>query len=226
LARHVGVDALSCFIVAFLGWQCRHIMWDIVNAVNGKQGAMAKAYEQRMYTYRPEASRITLFFFVYILKNTYDTIIWRDGLEFTIHHLLCLFTAWGVLTRGSAHFYAPFYFGVSELSSAVLCLLANFDDDHGVKGLSEAWPLGKVVLGAAFAILFVVCRVVCWSTVSYFYCKDAWNALSGNDPRTVERKTWLRFTFVSLSLLSLLQILWLGQIFIIGKEELQKMGII
>jgi hypothetical protein len=201
-------------------------MWEMVDAVNGKQGSMAKAYEQRMYTYRPEGFRISLFFIVYSFKNTIDTIIWDDGIEFIIHHSLCLFTAWGALFPGTAHFYAPFYFGVSEVSTAVLCLLANFDEAHGVKGLTEAWPVGKVVFGAAFAILFIFFRVICWSAVSYFYCRDAWNALSGVDPRTADRKTYLRFTFVSLSLLSLLQILWLGQIFIIGKEELEKMGMI
>jgi hypothetical protein len=226
LARHIGVDSLSGFILTFLGWQCRHSLWEMVDAVKGKQGAMAKAYEQRMYTYRPEATRLTLFFLAYNLKNTYDTIVWGDGIEFIIHHCLCLLTGWGALTPGTAHFYAPFYFGVSELSTAVLCLLANFDDEHGVKGLTEAWPLGKVVFGAAFAILFIICRVFCWSTVSYFYCRDAWNALSGTDPRTPARKTYLRFTFVSLALLSVLQIIWLGQIFVIGKEELEKMGMI
>jgi hypothetical protein len=226
LARHIGIDSLSCFIVTFIGWQSRHSMWEMVDAITGKQGAMSKAYEPRMYTYRPEACRLILFFFVYNLKNTFDTILWGDGIEFIIHHILCMFTAWGALTPGTAHFYAPFYFGVSELSTAVLCLLANFDDEHGVKGLSEAWPMGKVVFGAAFTICFVVCRVFCWSAVSYFYCRDTWNALSGSDPRTAERKTYLRFTFVSLALLSLLQILWLGQIFTIGKEELEKMGLI
>ena len=126
---------------------------------------------------------------------------------------------------GSAHFYGVFYLGISEASTAVLCLLANFDDEHGVKGLAEAFPLGKVVLGTSFAILFVICRVFMWSTVSYYYCRDAWNALKGtHDPRLQGRKTFFRFTLVSLSLLSVLQVIWLGEIFRIAHVELTTMG--
>jgi hypothetical protein len=224
LARHIGVDALSCFIVAYLGWKARHILQDMIDAAVWKKKSMPKAYENRMFKYHPEACRICLYFFAYQVKNTYDTIVWNDGPEFIAHHVLTLFTAWGALIPGTAHFYAPFYLGISEASTAVLCLLANFDDVHGVKGLAEAFPIGKVFFGAIFAVTFLTCRVLMWSTVSYYYCRDCWNALSGNDPRLVGRKTFIRFTLVSLSLLSLLQILWLGEIVRQGKEELGKMG--
>jgi TLC domain len=227
LARHVGVDAFSCFVVAALGYQARHIVQDLVDAALGrKQNAMPVAYEQRMFTYQPEAARITLFFFAYQVKNTYDTIVWNDGIEFILHHILTLFTAWGALAQGSAHFYVPFYFGVSEVSTAVLCLLANFDDVHGVPGMADAFPVAKAVLGGIFAVLFVICRVFMWSTVSYYYCRDAWNALSGSDPRLKGRVAWLRFTFVSLALLSLLQIIWLAEIARVGKMELEKLGLL
>lgn len=226
LARHIGVDSISCFAVTYLGWKARHVVQDVVDAAWFGKNSMPKAYEGRMFQYRPESARITLFFFAYQLKNTYDTIVWNDGPEFVLHHMLTLFTAWGALHPGSAHFYAPFYFGISELSTAILCLLANFDDDHGVKGLGEAFPMGKVAFGAIFALAFIVCRVFMWSTVSYYYCRDAWNALSGNDPRLTGRKMWLRFTFVSLSLLSLLQIIWLAEIFRVGYVELKKVGLV
>ena len=131
--------------------------------------------------------------------------------------------SWGALDGN--HFYVPFYFGISEASTAVLCLLANFDDEFGVKGLADAYPLGKVILGGLFAVTFVICRVFCWSTVSFYYCRDAWHALQNKeDPRVQVRSAWLKFTFVSLGLLSILQIVWLGEIVKIGKEELVNMG--
>ena len=65
-----------------------------------------------------------------------------------------------------------------------------------------------------------------WSTVSYYYCRDAWNALSGSDPRMIRHKMWFRFTFLSLSILSLLQIIWLAEIARVGKEELEKVGLL
>jgi len=93
LARHIGVDAFSCFIVAYLGWTARHVIQDITDAtIGGKKNAMPVAYEGRMFTYHPEAQRITLFFVAYQLKNTYDTIVWNDGLIFILHHVLTLFT--------------------------------------------------------------------------------------------------------------------------------------
>jgi hypothetical protein len=225
LARHVGVDALSCFVVAGLGWRARYINQDIVDAtLRGKKGAMPVAFENRVFKYYPEAMRISLFFFAYQIKNTYDTIVWNDGPEFIAHHILTLLTAWGALFPGTMHYYAMFFFGVSEISTGVLCLLANFDDIHGVVGLAEAFPVGKAVLGGLFAVLFVICRVFMWSTVSFYYCRDAWNALKSNDPRLEGRKLWLRYTFVSLALLSVLQIIWLWEIFRIGHEELVKLG--
>jgi len=224
LARHVGVDAFSCFVVAILGWKASYINQDMIDAALGRKPSLTVAFENRVFKYYPEAVRISLFFFAYQVKNTYDTIVWNDGPEFIAHHILTLFTAWGALVPGSCHYYAMFYFGVSEISTGVLCLLANFDDIHGVPGLAAAFPLGKMVLGGLFAVLFVICRVLMWSTVSYYYCRDAWNALKSNDPRLEGRRTWLRYTFVSLSLLSVLQIIWLGEIIRIGHEELKLAG--
>lgn len=211
LARHIGVDATSCFVVATLGWRARHVAQDFIDAMFRKRkNAMPLAYEGRMFTYHPEAQRVTLFFLSYQLKNTYDTIMWDDGIIFILHHVLTLFTIWGAM-QGHAHFYALFYFGVSEISTGSLCLLANFDDEFGVVGLGEAFPMVKVAIGGVFTVLFIICRVLLWSSVSYYYCQDAWNALSGSDPRLEVPgiRNWYRFTFLSLSILSLLQIIWL-----------------
>jgi len=226
LARHIGVDAVSAFVVTYLGWSARHVVQDLIDAtIGGKKNAMPIAYEGRMFTYQPEAQRLTLFFVAYQLKNTYDTIVWNDGALFIAHHALTLLTTWGAL-QGNAHFYALFYFGVSELSTGALCLLANFDDDHGVVGLADAFPMVKVVLGGLFAVLFVICRVLMWSTISYYYCRDAWNVLKGSDPRMKGYKMWFQYTFLSLSILSLLQIIWLAEIARVGIEELEKVGLI
>jgi len=86
----------------------------------------------------------------------------------------------------------------------------------------------KVAIGGVFTVLFIICRVLLWSSVSYYYCQDAWNALSGSDPRLEVPgiRNWYRFTFLSLSILSLLQIIWLAEIVRVGKEELQKTGLL
>ena len=93
LARHIGVDAVSAFVVTYLGWSARHVVQDLIDAtIGGKKNAMPIAYEGRMFTYQPEAQRLTLFFVAYQLKNTYDTIVWNDGALFIAHHALTLLT--------------------------------------------------------------------------------------------------------------------------------------
>lgn len=228
LARHIGVDSFGCFIVAFLGLKARYVLKDVIDAtIGGKPNAMPASYEGRMFTYLPEGQRVCLFFLAYQLKNTYDSIVWNDGMIFLIHHVLTLFTIWGGI-QGNAHFYALYFFGISEISTGVLCLLANFDDEFGVVGLADAFPLVKAALGGIFALMFVIFRVLGWSTMSYYFCRDVWNALKGSNSRLElpGHRIWFRFTLFSNAILSSLQIIWLAEIVRIGKEELKNMGLI
>jgi TLC domain len=220
LARHFFVDCFSCTLCAYLGWQTRReSLYPVLRGTIPVAG-----YEQRLFTYSPAGFRLALVFFWYQVKNLVDTIVWDDGPEFIFHHVFSMITAWGSMTPGCGHLYGLFFFGMSEISTAVLCALANFDDRHGVHGLGQALPLTKVVLAAAFTALFILCRCILWPLTSYYFCRDILNALSGTDPRAVRRRHWMRFFLVSLSGLSVLQVLWLGQIYYLGKKELQAMG--
>jgi len=232
LARHVGVDAFSCAVVAWLGWRSRHVNGEILLSIVPKFGASNQSknappvagYEQRLFTYHPDGFRIALFFFMYQIKNLYDTLLWGDGPEFIFHHVFSLITAWGAMTPGCGHCYTIFFMGLSEISTAVLCLLAMFDDEHGVPGLGDAFPLLKVGLGASFAFLFVLCRCILWPVHSYYFGRDILQALKGDDVRAQQRKGWMKFFLVSLTGLSILQVAWLGEIFVTAKAELTKMG--
>jgi hypothetical protein len=145
------------------------------------------------------------------------------------------------------HMYAVFFFGLSELSTAVLCLLANFDDVHGVPGLGDALPTVKVILAVAFTICFILCRVIIWPIFAYYFCRDVvLNLQHDTKERTKHQqhpqsssnntthntnyrglpRSWLYFFLISLSGISCLQVAWLGQIFILGQQELNKMGYI
>jgi hypothetical protein len=116
---------------------------------------------------------------------------------------------------------------VSEVSTAVLCLLANFDPKHGVPGLDAAYPSVKLALGGAFVALFVLCRCVLWPLYSYGFGRDVALALSNPaDERTRSRRGWMRFFLVSLGGLSVLQVAWLGQILAVAREELSKAGVL
>lgn len=117
LARHVGVDFLSCFIVAALGWNSREIAHDLVRATVGgssKSAAMTPAgMEQRMFTYHPASFRIALFFWVFQLKNLYDTIVWNDGPGTDITSVVILAKD-GLCTYVDSHTpfspFTPYYF--------------------------------------------------------------------------------------------------------------------
>lgn len=224
LARHVGTDFLCCAVVGLMGWTAwSTVCPDILEVVTGKPGAMPKAgFEARMFNYRPASMRICVFFFAYQVKNMYDCLIWMDGPEFIVHHLMCMFVAYGAIFHDTATFYAPFYFGISEFSTAVLCLLANFDDRHGVPGLAEAFPTGKVVFGALFAVAFISLRVVMWSFMTYYFINDSLMAVKAMDPRTEHAKPWIKVLLGCNIGLTALQVIWLGQIVIVGKEEIAK----
>ena len=227
LARHIGVDFLSCFIVAALGWNARHIAYDMVTATFGGKNAMAPAgFEQRVFTYHPAAFRIALFFFAFQVKNLWDTIMWNDGPEYVFHHLASMIASWGALYPSFAHFYGIFYLGLSEISTAVLCVLANFDDEHGVVGLGDAFPMAKVAIGAVFVCLFILCRTIMWPIATYYFMRDAGLALKGSGPRLDACKGWMKLFMFCLTGLSVLQVLWLGQIFIIAKKEFEAIGLL
>jgi TLC domain len=179
-----------------------------------------------MKTEYSEAARLSVFFLAFQLKNSYDTLVWNDGIVFVIHHALTLATVWGTLYPGIWQYYGVFYFGISEASTGVLCLLANFDDHMGVSGLGDAFPLVKAILGAMFGVMFITIRILMWSTVSYFAVRDAYYAFHADDPRVKANSAWIKYFTVSLVLLSSLQILWLGDLCRIAHEEYTKMGYI
>lgn len=227
LARHIGVDCLGCLTVAVLGWKARHIAFPMVTATLGGKNTMPPAgYENRLFTYQPAGFRIALFFFFFQVKNMWDTIMWNDGPEYVFHHVLSLVAGWGGLYPGIGQFYGIFFLGLSEVSTAVLCVLANFDDEHGVKGLGEAFPMTKVIIGGVFVSLFILCRTVMWPVASYYFVRDSRLALKGHSPRAEVSKGWIYMFMVSLSGLSVLQVAWLFQIFIIAKKEFQAIGLI
>lgn len=213
---------LGCSIVAYLGIRCRHLCSEVLDNLFKRKPVPKGTYDQRIYTYHPEAQQILTIFTTYQVKNTYDTIYWGDGIEFVIHHVLALAASWGGMYPGCAHVHAIFFFGISEFSTTILCLLANFDDEFGVVGLGDAFPLLKVAVGIVFVVGFIVCRTILWPLFSYHFVRDTTNAAQIGGPLAEKRMIWFKIFNVALSGLSVLQVLWLGQIFIIAQEEIAK----
>jgi hypothetical protein len=129
----------------------------------------------------------------------------------------------GGMFPGCCHFYAMFYFGFSEISTAILCLLANFDPKYGIAGLDEAFPKTKLVLGGLFVLSFIVCRLILWPYATYFFARDATAAMKSNVPRVHGRRGYLRVIYYCCVFLTLIQILFVAMIVQTGKEEIGKL---
>lgn len=238
IARHMAVDFFSLVVCATLAIMNRDVCTEIIthffatftmsgttknNTKNLSILLMTKeTYEERIFAYHPAAQRLTLFFFTYQVKNMYDTIYWNDGIEFVLHHILAGAAAWGGMYPGCCHFYALFYFGFSEISTAILCLLSNFDPKYGVAGLEDVFPKTKLFLGALFVTSFIICRLILWPYATYYFARDTMLAIKSNVPRADGRRGYLWVIYCCCVGLSLIQVLFVVMIVQTGKEEIAK----
>ena len=216
LARNLGVNFSACFSVALLGYQSRHLLGEVLTLERKKDDS----YHRRIYQYVPQGHQVLVFFVAYQVKNLYDSYVWEDGAIFLAHHVFAGLTAWAGMYPGVASIYGLFFMGLSEVSSCALCLLANFDDTFGVVGLGDAFPMTKVFMGVAFAVLFILCRIVLWPVFAYHFLSDSFTVLRRNSPQyeTKTIKMVLSMMIASNLGLTALQILWLGEIISTARE--------
>lgn len=221
LARNLGVNFSACFSVALLGYQSRHLLGEVMTLSRNNKDDK-DSYHRRIYQYVPEGHQVLVFFVAYQVKNLYDSYVWEDGAIFLAHHVFAGITAWAGMYPGVAGIYGLFFMGLSEISSCALCLLANFDDTFGVVGLGDAFPTAKVFMGVAFAVLFILCRIVLWPVFAYHFLSDSFAVLRRNSAQyeTKTVKMVLSMMIVSNLGLTALQILWLGEIVATAREFL------
>lgn len=165
---------------------------------------------QRVYARMPHGTRLAMIHFAWEVKNTFDSYVWNDGVVFIAHHLsaagLCLLG----MRDDSFLLYASYFMGVSEASSAVLSLVACFDDEKPVgQLLSRALPKARLALALAFGVLFVVFRCVLWPVASAAFWQDALGVLAS--PLCVSRNVAYYF-LASNVFLTTLQFVWLLEI--------------
>lgn len=114
------------------------------------------------------------------------------------------------------HIYSSFFFGISEVSTVVLCILACFDDSRGIKAkdgsnlFAKLFPLSMKVIGVAFAVLFVIIRIVIWPVISYYFWIDSLALLE--TPESLHSFPVV-YTFLVFNVgLTVLQFAWLAEI--------------
>ncbi|KAJ1452912.1 hypothetical protein M885DRAFT_525580 [Pelagophyceae sp. CCMP2097] len=206
LARHV-MDTAALSFVAYIG--CDMYM---------RQASYPETALERLYVRLPEYEFLCVAMLAFQTKNLVDSLTWKDPPEYVAHHIVCVLVAIGTLDGHFLHLYGIFFFGVSEVSTAVLSALASFDPEHGVAALARAMPVTKVLLGALFAVLFVSIRLVAWPYLAYHLANDAVEVLRAGEAHSQPVVvTFLAF----LAGLTLLQFFWLTEILKRAADELK-----
>lgn len=226
LARRVAGDFVSLSTCAYIAISNRRACREIIaHGMNyGKGDSMREEdFGERIFAYHPGAQRLLMIFFVYQVKNMYDTIYWEDGIAFLLHHIFAGAAAWGGMFPGCCHFYSLFYMGFSEVSTAVLSLLANFDPELGVVGLDKVFPRTKLALGVLFVASFVVCRLIMWPFATYYFAKDTMRAIKSDLPLAEGRRGYLWVIMTCCAGLTFIQLVFVAMIIQTGKEEIAKL---
>lgn len=172
-------------------------------------GFVPSTPQRRLYYHDPDFQRLAAVMAAFQLKNLADTIAYSDGAIFFVHHVITVTTAVLAL-HPFAHFHGTFFFGISEISTTVLALLTNFSSDHGVPALEADYPETRKFVGALFAASFFLIRGLLWPVLSYFFVADCLHVLRHESQAHDRGVVWL---FVAmLATLSVMQVLWLGQV--------------
>ena len=88
----------------------------------------------------------------------------------------------------------------------------------GVEELERDFPNTRLVIGGVFAVSFFIVRGVIWPYLTYFYCRDGFRILD-NDP-DIHSRFLVKLFMGGLLTLSVMQVIWLGQIVLKLREEL------
>jgi len=149
----------------------------VLSTCDGSVSALGETPRTRLYGHSTQFDmlcRLTVAFETY---NTFVTaVIFRDEHIFTVHHICTLFLAFAA-TVPYAHYYGLFFFGLANVSSALLATFTLFD------ALRMKYPLFDTpyrVSRTAFGIVFLVVRCDVWLVLSVFFWLDNVEALRGD----------------------------------------------
>ena len=102
----------------------------------------------------------------------------------------------------------------------VLCVLACFGDSRGISAkdgsnlFAKLFPVSMKVIGVAFAVLFVIIRIIVWPIVSYYFWIDS-IALLENPEKTHSFPVVYTFLVFNVGL-TVLQFAWLAEIIMLA----------
>lgn len=197
LARH----AMDCFGLGYISYMGLSMWNELSHTPSGAHG--------RVYIYIPRFAWTCVCMLAFQMKNLIDTCHYGDGPEFIAHHVVCIFVALGALHGTFLHLYGIFFFGISELSTALVSALACYDEKLGVPNLGDHFPLCKLLIGGSFSAAFVAIRACAWPYLAYHVVIDCRTVLTEGTAHSVP----VVYAFLACLLgLTALQFFWLAEI--------------
>ena len=208
LARH-AMDTVGLAYIGYMGMS----MWREL-----KYEEIATTAHGRVYVYLPRFAWTCVCMLAFQVKNLLDTLTYHDGPEFIAHHVVCILVAVGALHGQFLHLYGIFFFGISEVSTALVSLLACFDEQHGIAELGDHFPTCKMAVGSAFAIAFIAIRAVIWPYLAYHVTIDCMAVIAEGSAHS----EGIVYAFLTgLAGLTVLQFYWLAEILRRAPAELR-----
>ena len=129
-ARYLS-DGVAMLVFAGLGY---HTLWKHSAGwgmfTNSDDAAVSSVV--RMYDFHPVGLQICALQVAYEVKSLTDVVAYGDGALFFTHHVLATSLALFAFAP-YCQLYGVFFLGISEVSTFILCLLVNFDDERGLK---------------------------------------------------------------------------------------------
>jgi len=203
LAAHFVVTLVSFVAFAYTGTS----LW-----LNGSDVPTDTCFADHISGYCAGAERITLMMMAFQMYEVGLALLvpklrGPSG-DMLIHHLATLSLA----TIGGGyqylHFYAPFFFGLTEISSVPLAVMDMF---KFYPALKASFPATNEHTRSLFAAIFIVMRLVYWPYV----CSEFWmDSIAELSATHTKQPTWVVMTFlVANIILSGLQFFWVSLIF-------------
>jgi len=190
-----------CVFIAFCSLNALGIQFWFISP----DASLAATRATRTSTYSAEGELLTALMVGFQLYEisccVFEKKLRGDNFEMIAHHFAALLLSVLGLEYVYLHYYAPFFFGLVELSSIPLSVMDLFKD---FKPLQKVYPTLFELSRSIFAVIFLVVRVGYWPVVSYlFWCDSLDELAAGSQPKP------LVYTFcVCNVVLTSLQLFW------------------
>lgn len=186
----------------------------------GVDGGPSPGQEEinQLYRHHPfVANHLLSVMFAYQTWNTIICIIMNElrSPSMIIHHVATVITVYFGLVTPFSQKHGVYFTGFSEVSSVALSFVVHFQyfPEH-----IKIFPTLHFVTSIAFAISYMVIRVILWPIYSISFWKDNWDLLTGIPLDKIPALPVVYGFLLCHGIITLLQIYWAIHIFAAFKK--------